>query len=121
MRLPWKQGRNGTTIVDEPQFLYLTTIGRRTNQPRTIEIWFVSYNGNYYLVAENRERAHWVQNILHNPIITLRIGDRTAPELSGVGRSIDPAHEPELANEVARRMDVKYNWSDGLIVELKPH
>ena len=25
--------------------LYLTTVGRKTGKPRTIEIWFVTYEG----------------------------------------------------------------------------
>lgn len=33
---------------------------------------------------------------------------------------IDRDTEPELALEVSRRMDAKYKWSDGLIVELRP-
>ena len=33
----------------EPEFLYLTTTGRRSGQPREIEIWFTSRDGRYYL------------------------------------------------------------------------
>jgi hypothetical protein len=31
-----------------------------------------------------------------------------------------PADEPQLAKVVSAKMDSKYNWSDGLIMELKP-
>jgi hypothetical protein len=33
---------------------------------------------------------------------------------------IDPATEPTLAAAVTARFDVKYGWSDGLIVEIVP-
>jgi len=38
----------------------------------------------------------------------------------GLGRIIDSSEEPELAKKVTELMDAKYQWSDGLIVELRP-
>jgi hypothetical protein len=38
----------------------------------------------------------------------------------GIGRIIDPEDEPELAKKVLELMETKYQWSDGLIVELRP-
>jgi len=45
-------------MAEEPQYLYLTTIGRKTGLPREVEIWFISLDGRFYLIAENRERAN---------------------------------------------------------------
>lgn len=101
----------------EPQYLYLTTTGRKSGNPHEIEIWFVAHDGAYYLVSEKRDRADWVQNILHNPAITFRVAEQT---FRGAGRTVDPAAEPALAEAVSALMDTKYNWSAGLIVELKP-
>ena len=98
-------------------YLYVTTTGWKSGKPHQIEIWFVAYNGAYYIVSERRERAHWVQNIRHSAAITFRVGDQN---YTGTGREIDPAVEPELAPAVRHLMDAKYDWSDGLIVELKP-
>lgn len=97
--------------------LYLTTIGRRTGRPHQIEIWFVVHDGCWYLVSELRERADWVQNIQHNPAVTIRVGDRA---WDGMGRVVDAAAEPQRATAVRALMDAKYGWSDGLIVELRP-
>lgn len=98
-------------------YLYVTTTGWRSGKPHEIEIWFVAHNGAYYLVSERRERSHWVQNIRRNPAVTFRVGDQ---HYSGTGRVIEPAAEPKLAAAVRQLMDAKYDWSDGLIVELKP-
>jgi deazaflavin-dependent oxidoreductase (nitroreductase family) len=98
-------------------YLYLTTQGRKTGKAHQIEIWFVQYDNRYYLVAERRERSHWVLNIQHNAAVTFEVGDQT---FSGTGRIVEPEKEPELALEVSKRMEAKYNWSDGLIVELTP-
>jgi hypothetical protein len=38
----------------------------------------------------------------------------------GLGQIIDPSEEPELAKKVSELMDAKYQWSEGLIVELRP-
>ena len=47
-------------------FLQLTTKGWKTGQPHKIEIWFVEYENKYYIMSETMERAHWVQNIIHD-------------------------------------------------------
>lgn len=102
----------------KPEFLYLTTIGRKTGTPHEIEIWYVAHEGCYYLVSELRERADWVQNILNNPSISFYVeGQR----YEGLGRTVDLQSEPALAEAVSTKMDAKYNWSTGLIVELKPN
>ena len=104
-------------MAEEPQYLYLTTIGRKTGSPREIEIWFISLNGRFYLIAEKREGAGWVQNLLNNPQARFRVGEH---EFSGMGRLVDQAHENELWRQVSKEFDQKYGWSDGLLVELNP-
>ncbi|NLX11233.1 MAG: nitroreductase family deazaflavin-dependent oxidoreductase [Chloroflexi bacterium] len=104
-------------MESEPQFLYLTTTGWRTGNPHEIEIWFVPYGGRYYMVSEHRERSHWVQNIQRHTPVTFRVGEVT---YRGTGRVVDPTAEPALAQAVSALMDAKYDWSEGLIVELTP-
>jgi deazaflavin-dependent oxidoreductase (nitroreductase family) len=105
-------------------FLYLTTTGRVSGQPRTIEIWFVEHGGCAYIVAEHRERTHWVQNIVAQPVCAYSIGtgdDREAAQRlsAAIGRPVAPA-EQSIHGEVSRLMFEKYGWSNGLIVELRP-
>ena len=104
-------------MSDELQYLYLTTTGWRSGSPHMIEIWFVAHDGRYYLVSEKREQSHWVQNVRRAPAVTFHVGDKT---FAGTGRIIDPVQEPDLAAAVSALMDAKYDWSDGLIVELAP-
>ena len=42
----------------EQQFLYLTTKGWKTGIQHEIEIWFVSYDGKYYILSERKGNAH---------------------------------------------------------------
>jgi deazaflavin-dependent oxidoreductase (nitroreductase family) len=104
-------------MAEEPQYLYLTTIGRKTGSPREIEIWFTALDGRFYLIAEKREQANWAQNILVNPQVSFRVGRQT---FSGIGRVVDESNETELRRQVSEKFDQKYGWSDGLLVELTP-
>jgi len=97
-------------------YLYLTTTGRVTGQPREIEIWFIEHGGCFYLVAE-RESANWVRNIQSQPQVRVRIGDA---EFKAIARVVHNDREPHLAVIVKAAFMGKYGWSDGLIVELSP-
>ena len=108
------------TDNNQPLYLYLTTIGRKTGKLHQIEIWFVEHDGSYYLMSEFPERSDWVRNIGHNPDVTIRIGTRDAEPMPCTGRLVDRTTERTLGAAVARLMDAKYNWSDGQIVELRP-
>ena|SRR5438045_840942 len=101
--------------MNEEQFLYLTTTGRKTGLSREIEIWFTRREGRYYLIAEHREKANWVQNIIHQPRISFRISNQI---FNGTGRIVDETIERELLNSVHTLSEQKYGWSDGLVVEL---
>ena len=94
------------------QYLYVITIGHITGNPHEIEIWYVEHEGCYYIVSDKREKAHWVQNIRANPTITVRVGDHT---FEGIGSFPE---DNALLTAVKSKMDAKYNWSDGLVVQL---
>jgi deazaflavin-dependent oxidoreductase (nitroreductase family) len=98
-------------------FLYLTTRGWKTGRSHEIEIWYVGLGGSYYLVAEMRERSHWVQNIQREANVRFIVSEK---KFEGKARIVDPKNEPELAGRVRRSMDEEYNWSNGTIVELRP-
>ena len=99
------------------KYLYLTTTGRRTGRPREIEIWFTQRGGRYYLVAEHRERAQWVKNLIAEPRVAVRVGRRA---FAAQARVVDAKAEPELARTVRTLSEKKYGWGNGLVVELDP-
>ncbi|WP_415281504.1 nitroreductase/quinone reductase family protein [Candidatus Nitrososphaera sp. FF02] len=101
--------------MGQSQFLYLTTKGWKTGKQHEIEIWFVELKGRHYIVSEHMERSHWVQNVIHEPRVSFRVGNS---EHQGTARAVNPDREPALAKNVAKLMDAKYGWSQGLIVEL---
>ena len=99
------------------QFLYLNTTGWKSGRKHKIEIWYVEFNKKYYIVSERGERAHWVQNIKHNPAIEFKVSDKMS---EGTARIVDPLKESELSARISKLMDSKFKWSQGLIVEIIP-
>ncbi len=83
-------------LADE-QFCYLTTTGRTSGEPRTIEIWFGTEGGSLYLLAGGREKAHWVRNLLAQPAATLRIAQQ---EFEATGRIVEDPAEDALARRL---------------------
>lgn len=55
-------------------FCYLTTIGRVSGRPHTIEIWFALDGRTLYMLSGGRDKADWVRNIARSPHVQVRIG-----------------------------------------------
>jgi deazaflavin-dependent oxidoreductase (nitroreductase family) len=82
--------------LDSAPFADLTTTGRKSGLPRTIEMWFAAMAGAVYILAGDGERAHWVRNIVADPSVRFRIGER---EFIGRGRIVTDPAEGELARD----------------------
>jgi deazaflavin-dependent oxidoreductase (nitroreductase family) len=74
----------------------ITTIGRRSGQPRRIEIVFHSFNGHLYIsgMPSRRTRA-WLHNLRANPRFTFHLKQLLQADL--------PATAREITGEVERR------------------
>ncbi|HEX9123239.1 MAG TPA: nitroreductase family deazaflavin-dependent oxidoreductase [Actinomycetota bacterium] len=57
-------------------YCYVTTTGRTSGRPHTIEIWFGFDEGTVYLLSGGGDASDWVKNVLANPTVGLRLGDR---------------------------------------------
>jgi deazaflavin-dependent oxidoreductase (nitroreductase family) len=101
----------------DAEFLYLTTTGRRSGQPREIEIWFTRHERRYYLIAEHGDQANWVQNLRANPQVRARVEGST---FEATARVTDTTAEPALCRRIQALSEKKYRWGDGLIVEITP-
>lgn len=56
-------------------YCYVTTTGRKSGHPHTIEIWFALHETAVYVLSGGRDQADWVRNILAHPTVGLRVGD----------------------------------------------
>jgi len=78
-------------------FCYLTTSGRMTGQPRTIEIWFALHGQTLYMLAGSGRNAGWVKNLLFTPEVTVRIGKL---HFTGCARVVEDSAEDALARQI---------------------
>ena len=60
-------------VLARAPLVFLTTIGRTTGRPRTVELWFTYHQGFLYLLGH--ADAHWVRNLTSNPRVTVEIDD----------------------------------------------
>ena len=66
--------RNESVFVGE-----LTTIGRRTGLPRTVELRLVYLDGKFYASSARIQNKHWCLNLLKNPSVEVRAGEECFP------------------------------------------
>lgn len=76
---------------------YLTTTGRVTGRPHTIEVWFALDGGTLYVLSGGGTRADWVKNARRTPAVEVRIKD-----IHARGRARILTSRPEDA--LARRL-----------------
>ena len=89
-------------------FCYVTTRGRVTGRPHTIEIWFGSDGNTLYLLSGGGDRADWVRNLRATPSATVRIGDREW------GATARLAIRGDEADRARRLLAGKYQgWREG--------
>src|SRR5947208_15187944 len=81
----------------DADFCYLTTIGRVTGRPHTIEIWFALTGYTLYMLAGDRDRSDWVKYALHSPAVEVKIN---ATVLSGQARLVKDTEEAALARKL---------------------
>jgi deazaflavin-dependent oxidoreductase (nitroreductase family) len=95
----------------QADFAYLTTTGRRSGAPRTVELWFAGDGLTLYMLAGGGRRADWVRNLLADPRVWIRVGGprewRRDVEgtLPATARLVDDPFEEALAR---RLVDGKY-------------
>lgn len=59
--------------VSDEVHLYLTTTGRRTGHPHTVELWFAISENRVFLSHEGRY-TDWMKNIQHDASVEFTIG-----------------------------------------------
>ena len=60
--------KDGSNVVAD-----LTTIGRKTGTPRTVELRFLYLDGNFYATSSKVEGKHWCQNMIRNPLVEITV------------------------------------------------
>jgi deazaflavin-dependent oxidoreductase (nitroreductase family) len=98
----------------ETDCCFLTTTGRVSGRPHTIEIWFALKGQTLYLLSGAREQADWVKNILRSPAVQVTINETV---FCGQARLVSESREDGLARTLVfekyrtRSSDDLTGWS----------
>jgi len=95
--------------LDDQPYAWLTTLGRRSRQPRTVELWFHLAGPTLWFLAGDGDRANWVRNALTEPQVRVRLGAR---RFRGLARASSPGSDDDQAAREA--LAGKYQgWTEG--------
>ena len=70
----------------------ITTTGRRSGEPRRIEIWFLNVDGVIYITGTPGPRD-WYANLLANPSLTFHLKESTLADLPATAAIVDDRDE----------------------------
>jgi deazaflavin-dependent oxidoreductase (nitroreductase family) len=71
----------------------LTTIGRRSGQPRTVEIWWFHVDGRF-VITGTPGRRDWLANVRSNPNVVI------AAAFGSFGGTVTEIDDPEFRRRV---------------------
>jgi deazaflavin-dependent oxidoreductase (nitroreductase family) len=79
--------------LEDLDYAYLTTTGRRSGRPHRIEIWFALVDGVVFFLSGGGDRSDWVRNLV-SPEVVVELGNerRTRP-----ARVVTDGNEDRLA------------------------
>jgi deazaflavin-dependent oxidoreductase (nitroreductase family) len=94
----WRSLGHGHTID-------ITTTGRKTGEPRRIEIVFHNFGGRLYISGTPNPQGQraWLLNLRENPSLTVHLKQFVQADLPATAREItDPAERRAVLEKVAR-------------------
>ncbi len=109
--------------VKDEKFIYLTTKGRKTGRPHTVELWFALAEERVFLSHEG-ERTDWMKNLAKEDAVSIRIG--------GIASAANARVAEGSARELGKKMlyekyygraskEVIDDWFDlSIVLELTP-
>lgn len=76
--------------LSKEEYCYLTTTGRVSGNPHTIEIWFGAGNNSIYLMSGGGTKSDWVKNLLKDSSVKVRIAKK---HFNGIARLVKSEEE----------------------------
>lgn len=85
------------TALAQDRVIDITTIGRRSGEPRRIEIWFHRVDGRYYITGTPGRPRDWYANLVANPGFTFHLKQSASADLPATARPVtDPAEREKV-------------------------
>jgi deazaflavin-dependent oxidoreductase (nitroreductase family) len=130
-QLPVSLWRLGLGSLNPPNFLLLTTTGRKSGLPRPTMLEYVRMDESVYLFSGWGERAQWVKNLQANPLASVQLvrgrtiygravrvtGDQEIARLYWQGRGTSPMWKEYLASwEIEDRLEDILSKKERLVI-----
>ncbi len=98
----------------------ITTIGRKSGEPRRIEIWSPYFDGRVFITSSPGKRS-WYANLIANPHFTYHLKGQRLWDLPAIARPITCEGErrailarlKEVSPYWAKHMDAIEDWGRG--------
>jgi len=97
----------------------ITTIGRKTGEPRQIEIWFLNVDGAVYITGTPGKRD-WYANLLSEPRFTFHLKESLSAELQAVATVVDDLEQRQRVFESADAHWYRANDDGGEMIATAP-
>ena len=94
-----------TTALQSDQTIDITTIGRKSGQPRRIEIWFHNVDDRLFITG-TPGRRDWYANLVAHPKFTFHLKQSVQADLPAEARPIvDPKERRDVLGKILRQLD----------------
>jgi len=74
--------------LEQGRTIDITTTGRKSGQPRRLEIWYHFVDGKYYITG-TPGRRDWYANLLEHPEFTFHLKEGITDDLKAEARPIE--------------------------------
>jgi deazaflavin-dependent oxidoreductase (nitroreductase family) len=111
------------TALSKGHVIDITTTGRRSGEPRRLEIVFHNIDGRIYITGmprADRTRA-WLKNLQADPRLTIHLKSGVVADLPGIARVItDPEERRPVLQVVSKlwRQDLDAMMSHSPLIEV---
>jgi deazaflavin-dependent oxidoreductase (nitroreductase family) len=78
-----------TELADDPT-IDITTTGRRSGEPRRIEIWMLDIDGRFFITG-TPGRRDWIANLEADPSLTVHLKRHAGVDLAARATPVDDA------------------------------
>ena len=104
-------------VLTRGETIDITTIGRKTGRPRTVELTYHAIGGRVVISGHPGRPRSWLANLRNDPHFTFHLKRSVRADLPAVARIItDRAEREELLRPIARLWRVDH----GLMVRSAP-
>jgi deazaflavin-dependent oxidoreductase (nitroreductase family) len=100
-------------LRDDPT-VDITTTGRRSGQPRRIEIWMLDVNGRFFITG-TPGRRDWLANVIANPDLMVHLKRQGHLDLQARAR---PVEDDDIRRLVLEHLNARWYRTQAPLDEL---